>query len=71
MNYPSELEIMQQEREAEAMRGKKQRCIASENCGCFCTGRCYYTKEEWEQLEEIKRRVKFTGVNEMKFPIGD
>jgi hypothetical protein len=63
--------MMQQEREAEAMRGKKQRCVSSENGGCFCTGRCHYTKEEWERLEEIKSRVKFTGVNEMKFPIGD
>ena len=44
MNYPSELEQMLQEREAEHYR--KRKCTAAENGGCYCTGRCYllYTR---------------------------
>jgi hypothetical protein len=41
-------------------------CFAAQNGGCFCTGRCQYTKEEWESLEEIKKQFNFTGVQETK-----
>jgi len=53
MNYPSELEQMLQEREAE--RYKKRKCAAVEK-----GGRCYYTQEECEKLEKVKEKVKFT-----------
>lgn len=71
MNYPTEFQVMQQEREAEEQRPKKQRCLASERGGCFCTGRCQYTEKEWEEIQDLKEKLRFTGVNEMKFPIGD
>jgi len=69
MKYPSELEQMLQERETEHYR--KRKCTAAENGGCYCTGRCYYTQEEWEELEKLKEKVKFTGVQEMKNKMED
>lgn len=71
MNYPTELQEMQREREAEGLHRKKQGCLAAENGGCFCTGQCMHTREEWERLERIKQQFKFTGVDEMKNVISD
>lgn len=72
MNYPSELQQIIQEIDAEELsRRNKQRCIVSENGGCYCTGRCMYTKEGWQELEDVKQKVKFTGVDEMKNKITD
>ena len=64
MNYPTELQEMQKERESERLKSK---C----NGACFCTGRCMYTKKEWDELEKIKGRFRFTGVNEMINKVGD
>jgi len=55
MNYPTEFEKMLEEQEAKGWlkHKKKHRCLASENGGCFCTGRCEGKAESTESDQMI------------------